>query len=644
MKQRRFLVFFALWMAFSLLLGACSSGASGETSVPRESVDETASSAPSVPEESSADEISDVSDETSTDEGGEEVENQPIVRPEDYPTLCGGFMQPGAFKQYSDKQMQDHLQTMYEAGMDILILQWSFDTAGDHVTSAYFDASFPGTYDKSGKSLLETILKAAEKVGMKVFVGLNNNDEWWQKGVTDKAWLTTQAELGLEGATQIYNIFKEKYPNALYGWYFVLEFYNMRANATMLDNAAYVLNQYRNGLAEIDGEMPMMLSPFISSAGTGPQETGEMWKTVFANTDFREGDIFCCQDSVGAGHVTMEELESYYKAIREAIDTKEGLHFWANNEDFTQSTWTTAPLDRFIEQLRITAPYVEAHVTFAYSHYQHPDMGKMGHHLAYKTYFETGELPSCTLPAPTVDYSVERDGAQVNIMGSVSNTDSTALGFRILKNGQELTFIDLTADYGKAELSFTYTDYNMDGDGEAAYEIYAVDYYRGNSPVASFAVDFTPKNGSNVALNCPYTATAPESGYPDEDKKGLTDGKFGQSMYYDPVWMGFLGKPEFVIDLGKKVEGIYSVEVSTLGGGSAGVFAPNEIMVYISDDGVNFTSVTTKKFDSDPNIDGSTLVLRNVLLNTSVSAQYVKIAVATNQSWIFIDEISVFAE
>ena len=635
MRRQTLLWITSVLLALSLLLCACSAGTAGESS---------STPAPTESHPPQTEESSEPIDETSQDEGGEEMNEQPSIRPKEYPTLCGGFMQPGAFANYTDKQMEAHLQTMYDVGIDILILQWSFTTQGDKVTSAYFDTTFPGTYDTSGKSLLETILKAAQKVGVKVFVGLNENEEWWQKGVSDKAWLTAQADLGVEGAKQIYSTYKEKYPDALYGWYFVLEFYNMQADAVTVDNAAYVLNQYRDGLAEIDGDMPMMLSPFISAYGAGPEDTGKLWTEMFARTNFRQGDIFCCQDSVGAGHITMEQLEPYYAAIKSAIDTKEELHFWANNEDFTQSTWTTAPLDRFVEQLKITDPYVEAHVTFAYSHYQHPDVGRMGHHLAYKTYYETGAFPDCTLPVPAVEYSVESDGALVNIKGSVANSDGTALGFLILKNGKELTFVDLTNKYGKSELTFSYTDYNTEGDGIVSYEVYAVDYYRGRSEGVDFTVDFTPKNGTDVALNCAYTITSPESGYPDENGKGLTDGKRGQAMYSDPAWMGFLGKPEFVIDLGKQTQGIYSVEVSTLGGGSAGVFAPNEVSVYVSDDGKNFTLLTTKKFQPDAGISGSALVSRKVMLNASASARYVKIAVATDQSWIFIDEISVFAE
>ena len=126
--------------------------------------------------------------------------------------------------------------------------------------------------------------------------------------------------------------------------------------------------------------------------------------------------------------------------------------------------------------------------------------------------------------------------------------------------------------------------------------------------------------------------------------KELTDGKLGQPAYYDPAWSGYLGKPEFIIDLGKTENGIYAIDVSTLGGGSAGVSSPNEITVFVSNDGASFTQVLSKKFENDTGTDDSMTIVRNVVLNESISGRYVKIAIATNQSWIFLDEISVYAE
>ena len=623
-----------LLLILTLLLGACAT-----TPVDTSSVEADVSA------EASSEASSETSSEESEDEG-----NQPIVRPTDYPTLCGNFMQPGAFKGYSADKLRSHLQTMYDVGIDILILQWSFENVGGEVTTAYYESSFDdsqkaSSFDESGKNLLGNILKAAEEVGVKVFVGLNNNDEWWQKGVSDKAWLTTQAEIGVEGAKQIYDTYKELYPNAFYGWYFVFEFYNMNVPQVYLENAAYLLNGFRDELTKLDDSMPMMLSPFISSSGPNAEKTGEMWKTIFSMTNFIEGDIFCCQDSVGAGHITIDQLDGYYKAIKEAVDTKEGLHFWANNEDFNQAVWGTAPLDRFVKQMEISHPYVEAHITFAYSHYQHPDMGKTGYHLAYKTYYETGKLPETTLTAPEVTYEVDEAGGAVTVSGTLQNADKTVQGIRIFKNGEVLQTLDLSAEYGKGSMTFSFTDYDSESGGKVEYEVCGLDYYGNQGPAAKLSVSFTPRNGVNVAEGKSYTLLKqPEANYPDETGNAFTDGKLGEPTYGDAAWSGFLGKPEFVFDLGEKVNGIYAVRLNTLGGGNAAIYAPDQVTVYISDDGENFTQVCSKTFAADAGSGSLNVVIRSVTLPEDASARYVKIAVATNQSWIFIDEISIYAE
>ena len=567
-----------------------------------------------------------------------------------HPVLCGGFMQPGAFASYTVQRMKQHLSYMKEVGIDILILQWSFDTEGGKVNRVYFNQSF-GTgelasgADVSASGFLDMLLSAAEQTGTKVFVGLNDSGEWWSKGVNDRGWIETQARLGTEGAKQLYEKYAKKYPNAFYGWYFVFEFYNQKVNSQQIENAAYLLNLYRDGLYGIAPDMPMMLSPFISASGTKPDQTGSDWKAIFSKTHFREGDIYCCQDSVGAGHITIDKLDAYFKAIKAAVDTKPGLKFWANNEDFTQADWTTAPLTRFVRQLQISDKYVEAHVTFAYSHYQNPDTGKTGYHEAYKKYYQTGKIPACTLTKPNVKYVPSEDGNSVAISGAAANGDKTLMGIKITKNGEVIKFFDYSQSYGKSPFEFSYTDFNLEGAGTAVYQVFGVDFCGNEGPAFSFTIGHNGRSGRNAAQGKTYVlALQPEPQYPDEDGKTLTDGTLGQPAYYDAAWSGFLGVPEFVIDLGKVETAIYGFEVSTLGGGSAGVYAPTEITVYVSDDGVNFRVAASEKFPADVGIDSGARITRSIKLASDISGRYVKFTVATNQSWIFIDELRVFAD
>ncbi len=635
------LIFFilALTMILSLLLTSCG-GENESSSVLIPSGD--------VSPDASADESA---DESTPDETSKDTLEFP-TRPTGYPTLCGSFMQPGTFANYSLNRMRDHLKYMREVGIDIIILQWSFVTVGDKVGAVYYDDSFDSsdkdaTYSAGGQKLVENLLRAADELGMKVFLGLNNNDEWWQKAVNDKAWLTDQIELGMDGAKQIYDTYKSKYPNALHGWYFVFEYYNFKATSVQIDNAAYLLNGFLDGLKELDDSMPLMLSPFVSSGNSTAAEAGDMWEKVFAKANFREGDIFCCQDSVGAGHISIDQLDDYYRELKEAVDKEAGLHFWANNEDFTQSDWTTAPLSRFVRQMQIASKYVEEYVTFAYSHYQNPDIsGKTGYHEAYKEYFKTGKIPETTLTAPTVEHTAEAGGMIVSFNGTVENPDKQACRIHIKKNGETFNSIDLTQKYNLKNITFNLSDTNLEGSGVAKYEFYVEDYYGNYSESTIVEISFKGKNGANIAQDKSYELLkAPEGGYPDEGEKTLTDGKKGDASYSDKSWVGFLGKPEIVIDLGEKKDGIYAFKINTLGGGSAGVYAPDGFEIYVSDDGTNFTKVGERKFDADTNIGAGTIVERTIFTSTdSASARYVKICVSTSQSWIFIDEVMIIAE
>lgn len=691
MKKRMIPLFLSLLMPFAAF-AACStdngaaSASSGENSAQytesaasagesaspdvshSESAQDPGSGSEDLPEQSRAEESAEPRQDESVaghDDPGGESRSESSAEPaepdvsedtgdpgpeKDHPTLCGGFMQPGAFANHSVQRMKQHLSYMRDVGIDILILQWTFDTAGGKVNRVYYDQSFPGqnlsdSFDQSGYAFLDNLLSAAEAVGTKVFIGLNDSAEWWQKGVNDRGWIETQARLGIEGAKQIYGKYAEKYPNAFYGWYFVFEFYNQKCSAAQIENAAYLLNLYRDGLAGIDPDMPMMLSPFISASGTKPEQTGKDLAAIFAKTHFREGDIYCCQDSVGAGHIGIDALDGYFKAIKAAVDTKPGLHFWANNEDFTQADWTTAPLTRFVRQLNISHKYVEAHVTFAYSHYQNPDTGKTGYHYAYKYYYENGKLPPVTLSAPDVQYAPTEDGNSVKISVSAKNADKTLMGVRIDKNGETVKFFDYSQSYGTPSFNSGYTDFNLEGAGTAVYKVYGVDYAGNEGPAFTFTVGHNGRSGRNAAEGKSYVLSIPpQPQYPDEEGKTLTDGALGQPAYYDTAWSGFLGAPEFTIDLGRTEKAIYGFEVSTLGGGSAGVYAPTEITVSVSDDGKNFREAASVKFEADPGVDTGNRITRSIKLEQDASGRYVKFSVATDQSWIFIDELRVFAD
>ena len=63
------------------------------------------------------------------------------------------------------------------------------------------------------------------------------------------------------------------------------------------------ITQNIDGLNQIDPSLPIMYSPFLNQKAS-PEATFRAWCRFFKISKLRKGDIFCCQDSVGAGHFT----------------------------------------------------------------------------------------------------------------------------------------------------------------------------------------------------------------------------------------------------------------------------------------------------------------------------------------------------
>lgn len=315
-----------------------------------------------------------------------------------YPYVTGTFLQPGAFVKYDEAKWTEHFGYLKEVGIDTIIIQWTSETPYGEFISAYYPEEFK-LGQKSEKchyfpDFTEALLSAAQKCNVKVFVGLNLSDEWWKGAQSDRSWRENQSSLGEESAKRLYSLYKEKYPDAFYGWYFGWECYNGMPESF---ETADFLNSYLDPLTKLDPTMPLLLSPFVRRVTT-PEETEKEWAGIFKNTRFRKGDIFCCQDAVGAGHIDIEMMDSYFNALKNACDVNENIIFWANNENFTLEDNNgsiriySGEVERFVRQMNIASKYVKGYVTFAYSHYYSPDKGNSEYHEAYKKYYLTGAI------------------------------------------------------------------------------------------------------------------------------------------------------------------------------------------------------------------------------------------------------------
>ena len=152
-----------------------------------------------------------------------------------------------------------------------------------------------------------------------------------------------------------------------------------------------------------------------------------------------------------------------------------------------------------------------------------------------------------------------------------------------------------------------------------------------------------------VSIGASYTSSA-AAGADYEDSYGieLTDGIYAEResvSYNDTKLSGYgIGASStvtFVLDLGETKDDLYAFEIDFLDTDTAGIKAPASFTVSVSDDGTTFTTLGNVRIKGESNSTCKAVAFES---EENVSARYVRFAVTSAGFWIFIDEITVYAD
>lgn len=391
-----------------------------------------------------------------------------------HPVPIGTFIQWHLCKDWTDSQWQAELDVLKAAGMSYLVFAPALDSKSREV---FYRSAIPDTRQTpAGKDLVETILRMAKKNRFRVFLGLNMHDDWWKDSAHDEVWLMKQMDEGNRVADELFRQYKKRYPDTFYGWYWVWEADNYRF-ATPSQNAllARIIERNLSHVKKLDPKMPFMLCPFMNALLGPPKTYAETWKHVFANTSLGEGDIFCPQDCCGAGGLNLANVEAWFRELKAAVATKPGIRFWSDAETFDQRYWSSAPLDRFVKQLQITKPYVEEHLTFAYSHYYSPHAANPAWHEAYLKYVRTGRLPKAKIAKPSVKPLSHRGDQEYEIAVLGRAGANGDLGYEVSRDGKVVGIIQIPKNRRKTNETVTYRDKYPSGESLPKYRVRAFD-------------------------------------------------------------------------------------------------------------------------------------------------------------------------
>ncbi|OFX30924.1 MAG: hypothetical protein A2W92_07270 [Bacteroidetes bacterium GWA2_42_15] len=366
------------------------------------------------------------------------VKNDDGSLPDSYPIADGTFIQDYLVAQWDDTRWQKELGYLKEAGMHYIVFAPTLNTGNDGINRIIYPGNLPGTRVKYQVDLVENCLRNAKKAGFKVFLGLNFNEKWWQRASWDSEWLYGEMELGNQLADDLTRRYKNRYEDTMYGWYWVWEVDNLNHQTTERQNTLIqALNINIDHLDKITPDMPFMLCPFVNYRIGNSQDNRDMWQYVFSGTHFREGDIFAPQDCVGAGGLELGMVDKWFSDMKEAVKSKPGLLFWSDAETFDQRFWTSATLDRFVEQMETVKPYVSNIISFAYSHYYSPFQTTKGFHETYLEYVKTGTLPMNAIPEPVENLiAYANSEGKLNLSWKEPKNKKNLAGYYIFKDNQ----------------------------------------------------------------------------------------------------------------------------------------------------------------------------------------------------------------
>ena len=257
---------------------------------------------------------------------------------------CAGF---------TDAQWEAKLEEMARIGMEYLVLT----NVACH-EKAFFKTSIFPFYPIKCQDPLEVVLSAADRLGMRFFIGIG-----FFTPANSPLWLINRRE-ETRRRLQAINEIAEKYGHhkGFYGWYWPHEaFINNYFSPPFIQ---YV-NTCSVEARRLKPDSKVLLGPY----GTRLVCPDEKYIRQLNELDV---DIIAYQDEVGVEKTRVEELPAIYEGLRKAHDRVEKVKMWMDVEVFQfegkvyESALLPAPFNRVERQLNAASPFVERILIYQY--------------------------------------------------------------------------------------------------------------------------------------------------------------------------------------------------------------------------------------------------------------------------------------
>jgi chitodextrinase len=547
------------------------------------------------------------------------------------PRIGGSFVQPALIDGMTSTQLTSEFSTLTNACITSQVLQWTADTGND---TTVYPSGLAGYTQSTSTDVVSRLLTAADTAGVKEYLGLGTDNDWWTNYANNTTWLSSQATAADALADDLYSKYSSH--TSLSGWYIPFEVDNWNfLTSTTWSNMATFLSTVATHLHTLSPGLPVIIAPFFNTSGgqTSSQWT-TMWESILANAPI---DVLALQDGVGDGHATTAQLSTWFSATQTAITTSSpSTALWSDSDTYNPD-FTPMSISNVVADLDAEAPYVSNILSFSYDHYDSPSQVPSAYDATYRGYLANGSVETTAPTTPTSPSATNAGVTAIDLSWTASTDNVGVAGYLIYRGG---VLVKTTEGTGT-----TFDDVGLSAGTNYTYKIAAFDG-AGNTSAQTSSVNATTSAAPSpvptlLSSSKSYTATlAADASYPDTSGTELTNGTTGTAVYTDSAWQGRnTGSPySFTVDLGA-THTVKQVSIDFLQYQSVAIYLPSQIAVSTSTNGTTFTSLVTLP---KPALSTANQSYTYIAYSLSASARYVKFTVTpASSAWSFTDELTV---